>query len=163
LPVYFLGELTGNVVVGLQIQHSFRGDLDTVLISPNGQAVELFAFVGGGDDDFGSSCNPFPNFVLDDSASLPVSDFSGPDPVGTFRPAQPLSTLNGLNQSGVWTLEVTDVAGADEGSLNCWCLEITTVPAISSVPALSEWGLILMAGLLGIFGFIIVKRRAAAV
>jgi len=33
----------------------------------------------------------------------------------------------------------------------------------AGVPTLSEWGLIAMAGVLGIIGFIVIRRRKAAV
>jgi hypothetical protein len=36
---------------------------------------------------------------------------------------------------------------------------INAVDIPSSVPALSEWGLIAMAGVLGIVGFIVVRRK----
>ncbi|MCK5710363.1 MAG: IPTL-CTERM sorting domain-containing protein [Deltaproteobacteria bacterium] len=31
---------------------------------------------------------------------------------------------------------------------------------VSAVPTLSEWGLIAMAGILGIVGFVVMRRRA---
>jgi hypothetical protein len=38
----------------------------------------------------------------------------------------------------------------------------TQVPVVSNIPTLSEWGLIAMAGVLGIAGFLIIRRRKAA-
>ena len=37
----------------------------------------------------------------------------------------------------------------------------TQIPTVSNIPTLSEWGLMAMAGVLGIAGFIIIRRRKA--
>jgi len=34
---------------------------------------------------------------------------------------------------------------------------------VSAVPTLSEWGLIIMAGILGIVGYLVIRRRKASV
>ena len=34
-------------------------------------------------------------------------------------------------------------------------------PQVAQVPTLSEWGLIAMAGILGIVGFMVIRRRKA--
>ncbi|HSC34881.1 MAG TPA: IPTL-CTERM sorting domain-containing protein [Thermodesulfobacteriota bacterium] len=39
--------------------------------------------------------------------------------------------------------------------------QCTPIPIVSNIPTLSEWGLIAMAGILGIAGFIIIRRRKA--
>ena len=38
----------------------------------------------------------------------------------------------------------------------------TQVPVVSNIPTLSEWGLVAAAGVLGIAGFIAIRRRKAA-
>ena len=149
-----------NVIVKLQIDHTFRDDLDVILFSPDMTTIELLSDVGGSGDNFGDECSPMPNFVLDDSAAFPVTDFSSGDPpAGTYRPEEPLSTFNGEEQSGIWTLLIFADAGGDLGRLNCWCLEITRLERIRNVPTLSEWGLIAMAGILGIVGLMVIRRR----
>ncbi len=37
--------------------------------------------------------------------------------------------------------------------------KLTVLPRISNVPTLSEWGLIAMAGILGLVGFMVIRRR----
>jgi len=37
----------------------------------------------------------------------------------------------------------------------------TQIPTVSNIPTLSEWGLMAMAGVLGIAGFIIIRKRKA--
>ncbi len=48
-------------------------------------------------------------------------------------------------------------AFCDQGSGLC-----TQITGIAPIPTLSEWGLIAMAGVLGIAGFLIIRRRKAA-
>jgi len=149
-----------NVVVKLYINHTFQGDLETTLISPLNTEVLLFADVDGTNDNFGTSCGDNdmnPNFVLDDDAATPVGDIDMFDPVGSFIPEEPLSTFNTELPTGTWTLQILDDSSGDIGDLNCWCLEITVEP--ENIPTLSEWGLIAMAGILGIVGFIAIRRR----
>lgn len=45
---------------------------------------------------------------------------------GNLLPEQPLSAFDGLSATGDWTLSITDVfAGADDGTLDEWCVYIT--------------------------------------
>jgi subtilisin-like proprotein convertase family protein len=122
------GEIT-NVIVALQINHTWANDLDVSLISPQSTEVILFNDVDGSSDNFGTTCNPFPDFILDDSAALPVSAYT-PGTPGSFIPQQPLSTFDSENQQGTWTLQIFDDSLADTGSLNCWCLEITIAQSV---------------------------------
>ena len=121
-----------NMIVKLQIDHVRRRDLlEVTLTSPQNTTVVLFGSVitgvGGDGENFGSQCLPMPNFILDDSAAQSVTTFSTFDPpVQTFIPQEPLSIFNGEEQGGLWTLRM--VNGIDPGVLNCWCLEITSIP-----------------------------------
>jgi hypothetical protein len=72
----------------------------------------------------GSSGDNFIRTVLDDSASLHISQGSAPF-TGSFRPEQPLSIYNGMSPSGQWILSVTAVAGGDSGYLKAWCMVIS--------------------------------------
>jgi hypothetical protein len=53
--------------------------------------------------------------------------------------------------------DVVDNAFCDQGSGLC-----TQITGIAPIPTLNEWGLIAMAGVLGIAGFLIIRRRKAA-
>ncbi len=120
LTVSNLDGLLVDVNVTLTINHTYDDDLDVYLISSQGTRVELFTDVGGSGDNFVDT-------ILDDTAR----DASGPTPItsatapftGNFRPEGFLSVLEGENPNGMWTLEVTDDAGGDVGSLVNWSLE----------------------------------------
>jgi len=42
------------------------------------------------------------------------------------------------------------------------CSEVPECAVATNVPTLSEWGLIAMAGILGIVGFMVIRRRKAS-
>jgi subtilisin-like proprotein convertase family protein len=114
--------------VFLDLEHTFPGDLNIFLISPNATSVELTTRSGGGVD------NLFVGVVFDDSASVSITSITSP---GIFAPEGFLSTLNGESANGVWTLSIQDAAAGDGGTLNSWCLAFDTAsiipPAVTSL------------------------------
>ena len=107
-----------DINVGLDITHTWDGDLGITLIAPDGTRVLLVNRRGGGSDDF-------TNTVLDDEASTPI--MSGTPPfTGSYIPDESLATFYGMSLTGDWTLEIVDNAGGDIGTLNDWSLDITT-------------------------------------
>lgn len=128
----------GDVNVKMYITHTWREDLDVTLMSPMGTSVELFTDVGGSGDNFGTTCTPMPNFVIDDEAATDVGTLIGSSPVGapgSYNPegAAVLSAFDGQEAMGTWTLSICDDAGADSGTLQCWCLEFTTTAPSTEV------------------------------
>jgi subtilisin-like proprotein convertase family protein len=111
------GNLT-DVNVGLSITHTYDADLDIFLIHPDGTRVELTTDNGAGGDNF-------TNTVFDDAAATAVTAGVAPF-TGSFRPEGLLSTLNGKPAAGTWTLEVTDDASVDTGSLTAWSLTLVS-------------------------------------
>jgi subtilisin-like proprotein convertase family protein len=115
-----------DVNVKIRLNHTFDGDLNISLISPDGTAVDLSSGNGGGGDNFGAGANDCSGqpTVFDDSAAATI--ISGTSPfTGSFKPEQPLSTFNGKSTAGVWKLRVTDTANLDTGTLFCFQLEIS--------------------------------------
>lgn len=106
-----------DVNVKLNISHTYVSDLVVTLIAPDGTRVELFSRVGGEGDNF-------INTVLDDQGDLPIGAGWAPF-TGSFRPSQPLSTLEGKAADGQWTLEIEDTLAWDTGTLESWSLEFT--------------------------------------
>ena len=104
--------------VELDITHTYDGDLAVYLISPGGAVVELFAFVGGWE-------NNFTDTVLDDEALVRIASGSAPF-TGRYRPQEPLSVLDGSDAAGLWTLEILDIYWSDSGTLNRWALVFET-------------------------------------
>ncbi len=149
--------ITG-VRVGVDITHSFVGDLRLTLTDPNGQV-----FIGGSEGivtlldrpsngpatSTGSCLNNDVLATFVDSAALDAQTSCGvpvsqPGLSGELRPANALSQLAGRRttgnagaaSTGVWTLTVADLANGDSGSLNDWSLDIdctATAPALSDL------------------------------
>ena len=100
----------GSTTVGLD--HTYVSDLIGTLTSPSGASVLLFAGVGGEGRNF---CKT----VLADSATRVIQSAQTEDApfTGTWRPAQPLSDLIGVNGNGTWKFSVQDVFEEDSGSI----------------------------------------------
>ncbi|MBS9772694.1 MAG: CHAT domain-containing protein, partial [Trichodesmium erythraeum GBRTRLIN201] len=99
-----------NIDVRFSAAHTYTGDLDVSLKSPQGKAVKLFASVGRSGDNFQDT-------VLDDDGSRIIGLGSAPFD-GTYRPQESLADFNGENPQGTWTLKVTDTyPSADNGIL----------------------------------------------
>lgn len=98
----------GDVDVSVDVTHTFKGDLRITLISPDGVSVVLH-------DRSGSSTD---NVIEDwDDDTNPVD---GP---GT------LADFNNGSSAGTWTLEISDNANSDVGTLNSWTLELASAGA----------------------------------
>ncbi len=118
--------LPGGTVAGLVVRidgitHTFDADLK-ITLTHGGKTVVLFNRHGGNGDNI-------TNLVFDDSAATAVSSAAAPF-TGTFRPTSTLSDFDGDSTTGAWTLNVSDNAGMDVGTLNSWA-----IGAFGSCPA----------------------------
>ena len=107
-----------DVNVSVDIQHTWVGDLDITLTAPDGTTtVELMpSGTCGNCDDM--------NVTFDDDAANPITGAAAPIS-GDFQPASgSLSTFNGLQSAGDWTLTITDNANQDGGNLLSWSLQL---------------------------------------
>ncbi len=121
-----------NVRVGVLATHSWRGDLQITVQSPQGTRVQL---TNG--DTQNMNGNNF-NVLMDDSFAAVVGSDSptgnhattAPPYQNSFRPQNPLSVLNGQAANGTWRLEVCDLFPAqDDGILRRFDLYLTQPPA----------------------------------
>jgi len=92
--------LVSGLIVGLDITHSYIGDLLIQLISPQGTVVTLHRNGGGGD-----------------------SNIVGEYPT-TLSSVDALSVLDGERFSGEWTLFVRDQEGQDVGKINSFEVKV---------------------------------------
>jgi subtilisin-like proprotein convertase family protein len=104
--------------VFLDITHTYIGDLEVTLSSPCQTTVVLHNRGGGSSDDI---YGWYPDELAPDGD---------------------LDQFVGLTMAGEWTLEVTDNAGGDTGTINEWCMRITHDTVVSvddpGVPGGSE-------------------------
>jgi M6 family metalloprotease-like protein len=106
-------ETIAGITVGVDITHSYRGDLRVTLTTPWGVVVELHPRNEGGS-----------------AHDLKVTYDE------TARPA--LSTLRGRSTQGSWRLDVQDLAPADVGRLDRWWIELATAAPDPTQPVRLE-------------------------
>lgn len=134
------------VMVMMDITHSYVGDLDATLVSPDGSSIELFDRPGVPGSNFGCSEDnlnlSFSQSSLNSAALLEntcndsqtgANNPGAPYAIeGDFQPLDNLDDLLGESSLGMWTLEVNDNASDDGGILEEWsitvCYEIPTEP-----------------------------------
>ncbi len=133
LEVSFCGAIQEIQVNGLDITHTWVGDLEATLTSPNGTVVTLFDRPGVPFTDFG--CKEDDLLVsFSDGASLTAGDFENtcdpgaPTISGTYQPIDALAAFAGEEANGIWTLTVFDRADGDGGSINAWSLDVCHIP-----------------------------------
>ena len=121
------GTITDLNVIDLDIPHTFVGDLTAILESPSGTEVLLFERPGIPGSVFG--CGFDNMFVSFDDQATNTADLlenaceDGPIAImGTFQPIDPLSSFEGEDMNGTWTLTISDGAGDDGGSIDNWSL-----------------------------------------
>jgi autotransporter-associated beta strand protein len=96
--------------------------------------VKLFTNVGG-------QFNDFHNLTFADNAtrSIDTIDFNDVPYTGRWRPEDPLTTFQGDDATGIWTLVIHDTAFADEGSLNSWSLSFNTSEVFQTTDATGHY------------------------
>jgi subtilisin-like proprotein convertase family protein len=135
------GSVSKVTVTLSELNHSFPGDLDILLVSPTGQKAILMSDVGqGGDlnsvtlnfDDDAASFLPETGQIISGSykpTNIGNDDsFHSPAPGGPYGSS--LAIFRGDEPNGPWSLYVTDDQGADAGSITRgWRMTIFTGPA----------------------------------
>lgn len=132
-----------DVNIGIQIDHTWRGDINARLVSPSGTVVEIITSntgAGGNLDNY--------NVLLDDSAGTPINVAPHNTPDGTVappyenlvQPSNPLSAFNGENSLGDWELRICDdFPTADNGTFNIATLSLFPIssppPTLTCSPA----------------------------
>ncbi len=130
-----------NVKCNLFIQHTWLGDLSAELTSPTTSSILLFDQPGVPDSQFGCDGNDV-LATFDDDAPNSAFDFENtceasiPTILGNFQPIDPLSTFNGENSFGIWTLTVHDDFAEDGGAINSWSIELCGSVVLPAMPDL---------------------------
>ncbi len=117
-----------DVNLGILLSHTYRSDLRITLTSPLGTSVQIMTNVGGAADNL--------NVLFDDEASTAISSHSVNDTTGavppylrTFRPTAALTSFDGQNAQGTWTMVICDSVSADVGTFTRADLYLTQPPA----------------------------------
>ncbi|TKS55596.1 PKD domain-containing protein, partial [Mesohalobacter halotolerans] len=125
--------------VCINIEHSFLGDLDIILIAPDGTQIFFKTFPGGGGTFLGQalddgSLDPgvgfeycFTNTATTQLVNGPTVPTGGPTPgqaiaPGDYAPVDSFNNLVGVPLNGDWTIQITDNLGIDNGYIFEWFL-----------------------------------------
>jgi subtilisin-like proprotein convertase family protein len=99
-----------TAAVGVDITHTFDGDIDITLYGPDGSDYVLSSRIGSASENYTDT-------IFTDSAATPISSGSPPY-TGSFRPVDALAPLSGVAAAGDWSVAVHDYAGGDSGTFN---------------------------------------------
>lgn len=123
--------------VCLDLTHTYDGDISIRIIAPDGSSAFLANGNGGGGDDFIGTC-----FRADASASIATGN---PPFTGVFKPMEQMGIINNnQNPNGIWSLEIIDGYGGDEGLLTNWSITFGANPAVSTVFSSSNLPIIII-------------------
>ncbi|MDA9126566.1 T9SS type B sorting domain-containing protein [Flavobacteriaceae bacterium] len=122
----------------MNIEHSYLGDLEIIITSPNGQSATLHGFPGGGGTYLGAPNDDPSNTqgvgadycfsasgttLLENGATVqagnPRSDSIAP---GTYLPDDSFAQLIGSPLNGEWCITIIDNLGQDDGYIFSWGL-----------------------------------------
>jgi subtilisin-like proprotein convertase family protein len=129
-----------DVDVLTYIQHTFAGDIDMTVRSPQGTVVTLTT------DNGSNAAQLYNGTIWDDDANpggqVPytansgmVTDRSGGGTAPRLTPEEGLSAFVNENPNGTWRLTVSDDQAGDGGTINGWSLVLKSTPATVIAPA----------------------------
>lgn len=122
------GIVLSDMEVDVEINHTWIGDLDAILVSPTGIEVLLFDQPGVPGSNYGCNEDDI-EATFEDDADNTAEDFENTcedtDPAisGTYQPVEPLSDFYGQPAGGMWTLIITDNVAQDGGELISWSIQ----------------------------------------
>lgn len=113
LPAEVVGRTISDVDITVELDHTYLGDLQ-IAVSSGGIEVAVF-----------DACTSVDNLdvVFDDEADDAV-DCVAPDVGDVVTPLSALSGFDGDTLAATWTLEITDEAADDVGTLAQWCVTV---------------------------------------
>ncbi|MEH6538228.1 MAG: PKD domain-containing protein, partial [Psychroserpens sp.] len=126
------------IEICVNMEHSYSGDLDIKIISPNGQEADLFTQAGGGtyfggaNDDNSNTPGIGADYCFSMSATTLLSNAptvtAGTNPPnnswepGTYLPVESFNDLVGSPLNGDWCIEIVDNLSIDNGYVFSWGL-----------------------------------------
>lgn len=110
-----------SVNVFNNLTHSYLSDVVTDISSPANPSTFIKMF-----NRFCGNTNGSLNLKFSTTGATALNCTAGGATLQTVSPGEDLTTFNGQNPQGVWTLRVYDPYTGDNGNLNSWSIEICT-------------------------------------
>ncbi|MCT4630815.1 PKD domain-containing protein, partial [Winogradskyella sp.] len=145
------------IEVCVNMEHSFSGDLDIFIQSPNGQEIRLFdqagggTYFGGANDDGTNTPGQGEQYCFSMSASVLLAnaptETNGTNPPGnswvpgTYLPFEDFNGLVGSPLNGDWCIRIVDNLAIDNGYIFEWFLNFDPAiqpPELSFTPAITS-------------------------
>jgi len=142
------GSVITDIEICLDLNHTWTGDLDLVLISPSGTAITLMNSIGGSSNlgALGSNgATPAQYCFTTNPLDPPMgSNTSGVDNVpGNYQPggtgAGSLTAFFGEDPNGTWATTIVDLVGGDGGTVGNIQMNITASPPLPSTSTVTTW------------------------
>jgi len=128
IAAIIINNVPGEGIIDLDVNNPDPADIPAVMISyEDGQT--LLSVIEGETEDFSLS---FDDQATDENIPCPPTDG------GTYRPLNALSTFEGFNAQGTWTLEIEDTQDENGGELLNWGLRICYADNITSTSEASK-------------------------
>jgi hypothetical protein len=139
------GEIVSFKSVTLfDFNHTYAGDLVITLThETSGLSVTLLDRPGVPESTFGDSADFVGDYTwVDGGYFYDLDDFDVTVDEHVLAPVVGvLSTFDGIDKSGVWTLEIGDYAADDTGTLGSWNIVMNNIPAPGALALLGLAGL----------------------
>ncbi|MEM5565204.1 PKD domain-containing protein, partial [Psychroserpens sp. AS72] len=154
-----LTDVNQLIDICVNMEHSYSGDLDIRIISPNGQEADLFTQAGGGtyfggaNDDGGNDPGVGADYCFSMSATTLLENANtitaGTNPPnnswepGTYLPVDSFASLIGSPLNGQWCIEIVDNLSIDNGYVFSWGLNFDPniqPPELSFTPVITSEG-----------------------
>jgi subtilisin-like proprotein convertase family protein len=161
-----------DVSVTLNLSGGWNGDLYAYLVHSSGFAVLLNRVGRDNSSGPGYSTSGMSSVVLNDAATGGDAHLvSAPATGGSYQPdgrnisplasqssfqsasrTALLSSFNGLNMNGSWTLFLADVSGGDQTAVTSWGLDIASVPEPRSLIE-GSLAVLFLGGCIGLYRY----------
>ncbi|WP_138434754.1 PKD domain-containing protein [Winogradskyella algicola] len=131
-----LTDVSQIIDICMNIEHSYSGDLDIFIQSPNGQEIRLFdqagggTYFGGANDDQTLDPGTGEDYCFSMSATTLLADapteINGTNPPnnswvpGTYLPYENFDALLGSPLNGEWCIRIVDNLSIDNGYIFSW-------------------------------------------
>jgi subtilisin-like proprotein convertase family protein len=103
--------------VSVDLTHTYVGDL-VLTLSHGAATADIIS------QPPSCSTDDIHALFYDAASGSPNTCAGGPAISGEHRPNQPFVVFDALSYDGIWTLNASDRAGADVGTLDRWCIDL---------------------------------------